>query len=60
MLTTPVFLSFIHLEMVSRIGFSITFPGTDVRLISQMFRNSSLSQEHRPVLSLIILLLLLI
>lgn len=40
MLTTPVFLSFMHLEMFSRIGFSITFPGTEVKLISQMFQNS--------------------
>lgn len=60
MLTTPVFLSFMHLEMASRIGFSITFPGTEVRLIRQIFQNSSLFEEHRPVLSLIILLLLLI
>lgn len=54
MLTTPVFLSFMHLEMFSRIGFSITFPGTEVKLISQMFQNSGFSQDHRPVLSVII------
>lgn len=53
MLIIPVFLSFMHLEMVSRTGFSITFPGTEARRMSQMFQNNSLSQEHRPVLSVI-------
>lgn len=60
MLIIPVFLSFMHLEMVSRTGFSITFPGTEARRMSQMFQNNSLSQEHRPVLSVIFFILLLI